>query len=179
MHILKVYVELVKRKDRPQVLNYFPKVCWNVLKRKPLSKYILDIYINLFETIHFFNLGDNCFLLVCIGECEEGKEEGRKRSFLFYPKFKKKKKYFEVWASSLNKQKKDIHSHVEKCVGAMEHGQVMLLGMVFTGAHVTMVWVCIILSLPLAAFSSGPWQMEVRHSDIFITPYSLSSVLNI
>jgi hypothetical protein len=67
-----------------------------VLKRKPLSKYILDIYINLFETIHFFNLGDNCFLLVCIGECEEGKEEGRKRSFLFYPKFKKKKKYFEV-----------------------------------------------------------------------------------
>jgi hypothetical protein len=79
----------------------------------------------------------------------------------------------------LNKQKKDIHSHVEKCVGAMEHGQVMLLGMVFTGAHVTMVWVCIILSLPLAAFSSGPWQMEVRHSDIFITPYSLSSVLNI
>ncbi len=55
---------------------------------------------------------------------ESGREEGRD---LFSST--QKRMYLEVWVS-LNKQK-DIHSHVEKCVGAMEHGQVMLLGMVF------------------------------------------------
>jgi hypothetical protein len=57
---------------------------------------------------------------------------------------------------SFLEQAKDFHSHVEKCVGAMEHGQVMLLGMVFHQCpcdHGVGVYHFI---LPLAAFSSGP-----------------------
>jgi len=66
-----------------------------------------------------------------------------------------KRVYFEVHEFSLNKQK-DIESHVEKCVGAIEHGQVMLLDMVFHQCPCDHgVGVYQIIILPLAAFSSG------------------------
>jgi len=111
MHILKVWVELVKKKLDPK--NLFPQsVCVCVLLQCVKTPYPTHFGHSLFCLNNsFLQLGDIFFFFfLCIGEWEEGRKEGRD---LFSST--QKRVYFEVHEFSLNKQKGHSFTCREMC----------------------------------------------------------------